>query len=84
MPSIKSFIVVVGRYSASGFCFAQLTQNRRETKAEKKGKRSIDQTGDALLRERRALHEKFDNWPVDRVRRLIEPRKLAQFSLRAH
>jgi len=39
MPSIKSLIVVVGRYSAWGF--AQLKQNRKKSEAEKKGKRRM-------------------------------------------
>ena len=39
MPSIKSLIVVVGRYSAWGF--AQLKQNSRKSKIEKKGKRRM-------------------------------------------
>jgi hypothetical protein len=34
MPSIKSLIVVVGRYSASGFCFAGAALNRKESKVE--------------------------------------------------
>jgi hypothetical protein len=34
MPSIKSLIVVVGRYSAWGF--AQLKQNSKKSTAEKK------------------------------------------------
>ena len=38
-PSIKSLIVVVGRYSAWGF--AQLKQNSRKSKIEKKGKRRM-------------------------------------------
>ena len=39
MPSIKSLIVVVGRYSASGFGFAQVTKNTRPDQAESNGNR---------------------------------------------
>src|SRR5271166_6031544 len=41
MPFIKSLIVVVGRYSASGLGFAQLRQNMRASKAGIKGKRRM-------------------------------------------
>jgi hypothetical protein len=39
MPSIKTLIVVVGRYSAWGF--AQLTQNSKKSEAEQTGERRM-------------------------------------------
>src|SRR5271169_4028926 len=87
-PFIKSLIVVVGRYSASGFGFAQLRQNRRETKAGNHGSRRMSSVhrhiGNALPAELRALHRKVSDWPADRVRRVIGPRRIARFYPRAH
>jgi len=63
MPSIKSLIVVVGRYSASGFCFAQVMQNRSEAKA----KNHVNHRTDFVIRD----------WQTNRVR-FIGPLKHAR------
>ena len=69
MPSIKSLMVVVGRYSASGFGFAQLRKNTRSTKAESNSNRRTESAN----RDRRA----------DRIR-LIGRRKVFRSYPQAH
>src|SRR5271168_4939938 len=68
MPSIKSLIVVVGRYSATSFCFAQLTQKRRESKVDSKGgnrrmSSAYQQIGGVLPPEFGARHRHVSDGP---------------------
>ena len=86
-PFIKSLIVVVGRYSASGFCFAQLKQNKRETKAVNNGSRRMSsvhrQARDVLPPEVRAAHKYVSDRPAARVQPFIWTRKAVQLYPRA-
>src|SRR5215469_9761768 len=88
MPSMRSLIVVVGRYSASGFCLAQLAQNCVATTAESNSNCRVRsfarQIGDDLPPELGTLPIHVSGRPADRVRPVIGRRKIARLYPRAH